>query len=128
MEKITRRTALLWVIPTIGTAAIAPAMGEPLDTDAELFRLMEEWRTQYDVVCKDTTDYQNVADDVPLARLRAIEAAVAETRPASVEGFAAKLLVMTNFGDFDLDGPAECMIADARAISGFQPPASMRAL
>lgn len=122
MQKITRRAALA-AIPAVGLAPIVPAMAEPLD--AELFRLMNDWRNQYDVVCNDPTNYANAEDDIELGRLRTIEAAVAALRPSTVEGFAAKLLVMTNFGEFDLDGPAECILSEARAISGFTPPPSM---
>ena len=123
MNKIARRT-MLAAVPAMGMAPIVPALAEPLD--AELFSLIEGWRTQYDVVNTDSTNYADVKDDLEFARLRDIEEAIVATRPITIEGFAAKMLVLLNFGEHDLDGPAVCILSDAIAISGLKPPATMK--
>lgn len=123
MSKITRRT-MFAAVPAMGMAPIVPALAQPMD--AELFRLIEDWRKQYDVVNTDPTNYENVSDDLGFARLRDIEEGIVAIRPSTLEGFAAKMLVLLNFGEHDLDGPAVCILTDAIAISELEPPTTMK--
>lgn len=116
---ISRRSVLQGLPLASVTASIPllPSHSQAASADAHLFSLAEAWRVQYDAACAEQGDDK-------FDRLWALEREIATIRPLTVEGFAAKLLILTNFGEFDLDGPGKGLLDEAEAISGLAPPAS----
>lgn len=105
-----------------GAVAIAAALPIPAlaaASDERLHQLMKEWRAEYDALC--TADATN---EIHMDRLYAIEREAATILPATLAGFAIKLLMLTSYGDHDLDGPASGLMAEAEAITGYAPPAT----
>lgn len=119
---ISRRATIksaLAIAAVASLPAVATAAG-----DERLHRLMADWRAAYGAATRST--HGSDLPDPLTDRLWAIEAAIAAIRPATVEGFAIKLLVLTNYGEFDLDGSAEMLLPEAEAIAGYAPPATFR--
>nr|WP_295889267.1 hypothetical protein [uncultured Devosia sp.] len=123
---ITRRALIASAGATVATAALAAPYVNAAHLapagDERLHQLMAEWRMEYDAVCT-TADATN---EIHMDRLYAIERETATIRPATLAGFAIKLLLLTNYGDHDLDGPASGLMAEAEAIAGYAPPATFR--
>jgi len=118
-HKITRRMLL-------ASAAALPAPyvnAAHLSADAQddqLHQLMAAWRSEYDALSVGADG------DMDMTALYDIERAAAAIRPTSLAGFAIKLLILTNYGEHDLDGPAAGLVAEAEAISGIAPPATFK--
>ena len=112
--------AVACALPVAMPAAAHPAASR--DLDARLHQLMADWRMEYDRVCT-TADATN---EIHMNRLYAIEHEAAGIRPSTLDGFAIKLLLLTNYGDHDLDGPAAGLMAEAEAITGYAPPATFK--
>ncbi|MHA6690563.1 hypothetical protein [Devosia sp. A449] len=107
-------------VPYVIAAHSAEVCGLPVDTasnlDAEIHTLFADWRATY-VLANDSRD------DAALEKLWAIEDQMAALRPATVTGFAIKLLVMTAYDEFDLDSDrGKTLFADAIAITGQPTP------
>lgn len=124
LHRITRRTAIIGAVTSSAALAVPAAASLPTHgaaADARLFSLIEEWRRQYDA-CATAPDEARI--EAAFSRLYSLDKRIAAIRPATVEGFAAKLLILTSFGEFDFDGPAAGLLAEAEAISGVAPPAT----
>ena len=123
---ITRRVLLATAGATVATAALAASYvnaAHPAPAgDERLHQLMSEWRTEYDAVCTTA----EATNEIRMDRLYAIEREAAAIRPTTLAGFAIKLLMLTNYGDHDLDGPASGLMAEAEALAGYAPPATFR--
>lgn len=123
---ITRRALIASAGATVATAALAAPYVNAAHLapagDERLHQLMAEWRAEYDAVCT-TAD---ATSEIHMDRLYAIEREAATIRPATIAGFAIKLLLLTNYGEHDLDGPASGLMAEAEAIAGYAPPATFR--
>lgn len=123
---ITRRVLLATAGATVATAALAAPYvnaAHPAPAgDERLHHLMAEWRAEYDAVCTTA----EATNEIHMDRLYAIEREAATIRPATLDGFAIKLLMLTNYGEHDLDGPASGLMAEAEAITGYAPPATFR--
>lgn len=83
---------------------------------------MIEWRAEYDAVCQ-TAD---ALAEAHMARLYSIEQEASAIRPVTLRGFAIKLVMLTNYGEHDLDGPAAGLVAEAEAIAGYAPPSAFK--
>jgi|GEM_PF-6915468 len=127
LRTLTRRA----LIAGAGTAVASAALAAPYvtaalpiyskDGDAEFLAMFEAWRTAYILACDN-------CDDVECDKLRTIEKRMGFMRPGTATGFAVKLLIMTSYGDFDLDNdPAQTLFADAIAITGLPSPMLARA-
>lgn len=119
------RRALLASASTIiaGGALAAPHVdtAHPAEADAEFHSMLADWRAAYVLACDNY-------DDDECDKLRAIEDRMGSMRPTTAESFAIKLLIMTSYGDFDLDSaPAQTLFADAIAITGQPAPVLARA-
>lgn len=115
-------------LPLAAGAAVFPAaaVASSLDaTEAKLSGLMVAWRRQYDIA-STSPEVRDGEPDPESDRLFAIEDEVAGILPTTVAGFALKLLILTNFGRFDLDGPAEVILADAETIAAVPAPSTMK--
>jgi hypothetical protein len=99
-----------------------PALIPAPTLDGRLHQLIVKWRAEYDAV--STTDVN--ASETHMARLYAIEHEAAAIRPVTVEGLAIKLLILTNYGEFDLDGPGSGLLPEAEEIAGYSPPSTFR--
>jgi hypothetical protein len=97
--------------------------GTAVSKDERLHQLMSDWRTEFDAV---TTAAAETLSDIALNRLNAMEREASTIRPATLEGFAIKLLLLTNYGEFDLDDFRAGLIAEAEAIAGYVPPATLK--
>lgn len=109
-------------LPLPLTSAIAAEPAAKPDHDALLRHFMAEWRAEYDAI----TARGDGGAEIDARRIWALEQAVAGIRPATLEGFAIKLLILTNYGEHDLDGPASGIVTEAQAIAGIAPPAAFR--
>jgi hypothetical protein len=125
------RRSFVRALPLAAAAAALPApvvLAAPSsavassDPDAKLRALMTAWQAQYRA--SNSSGFQGkIADDIKFQRLLVIEAQVSEVRPATVQGFAIKLMVATHYGEFDLDGPmGEAFHREAETLCGFSPP------
>lgn len=112
--------AAIAAIPAM-TARVADA--GPDHPDAKLIELMRAWHRAYNAANALPVE----CDEAEVDRMCAIEAEAAAIQPASAVGFAIKLLMLTCYGDFGMDGPADCLMDDARRISGFPLPAGVEA-
>lgn len=122
-RNIVSRRATIKGALAIAAVASLPAVATAAN-DERLHQLMADWRAAYDNATRSTH-----AEDTPdplMARLWAIEETIAGIRPVTVEGFAIKLLVLTNYGEFALDGSAEVLLPEAEAITGYAPPATFK--
>lgn len=109
----------------VGIAAVTSPPGVATAAgDERLHQLMADWRAAYDAATRST--HGSDLPDPLTDRLWAIEDAIAAICPVTVEGFAIKLLVLTNYGEFDLDGSAEVLLPEAEAIAGYAPPVTFR--
>ena len=90
--------------------------------DDRLHQLIGEWREQFDAV----TTAAASRGEIHMDRLWAIEREAAAIRPLTLEGLAIKLLLLTNYGEFDLDDFRSGLLSEAEAISGYAPPATFR--
>ena len=111
---ITRRhaIAMLPAVALISTPSAATAPGE----DAMFHKLFADWRAAY-LIAND--DYSDSACE----SLWAIEDQMAAMCPTTAAGLAIKFLVMTSYGEFDLDSDrAQTLFADAKAITGMPDP------
>lgn len=126
MDKLplpNRRAVIKSSAAALACALPIPALAaEPAASDARLHSLMIEWRTEYDAVCHTAGALSNAH----MARLYAIEQQAAAIRPVTLQGFAIKLVMLTNYGEHDLDGPAAGLVAEAEAIAGYAPPAAFK--
>ena len=123
MNQTIRRRALLLASPamaTIGILPVAYAAEADAPVDGDLYALFADWRASYELA---TSGDDNC--DVHCERLWAIEDRMAALCPATLAGFAMKLLVMTSYDEFDLDSErAKTLFADAIAITQLPPPAA----
>ena len=94
-----------------------------IDADERLHHLMTEWRAAYDAASAATAEAEG---DAHMQRLYAIESEAVGVRPATLDGFAIKLLMLTNYGEFDLDDFRAGLLTEAEAITGYAPPATFR--
>lgn len=124
---LTRRVLLAGAGTAIASAALAApyvnaAHSIEVDaSDAQFDAMLAEWRAAYVLACDNY-------DDDECDKLRAIEDRMGSMRPTSAAGFAIKLLIMSSYGDFDLDSdPAQTLFADAIAITGLPAPILARA-
>jgi hypothetical protein len=93
-----------------------------MGADARLHELIKDWRATVDAVHAT----EGAACDEQMAKLYELERETAATRPTTLAGFAIKLLMLTHYGDHDLDGPASGLMGEAEAIAGYAPPATFR--
>lgn len=119
---LTRRALIASAGTTIASAALAVPyvyaahVINSNDADAEFHAMLADWRSAYVLACDNY-------DDDECEKLRAIEDRMGSMRPTSAAGFAIKLLIMSSYGDFDLDSdPAQTLFADAIAITGLPAP------
>lgn len=125
---LTRRAMLAGAGTTLASAALtAPYVStvrSAIDADAvdaEFYAMLADWRAAYVLACDNY-------DDDECEKLRAIEDRMGPMRPTSAAGFAIKLLIMSSYGDFDLDSdPAQTLFEDAIAITGQPAPVLTRA-
>ena len=124
---ITRRVLLATAGATVATAALAApyvnAAHPAPASDERLHQLMAEWRAAYDAVSAAPAEAEG---DAQMQRLYAIEREAVGIRPATLAGFAIKLLLLTNYGEFDLDDFRAGLLTEAEAIAGYAPPATFR--
>lgn len=123
---LTRRALLAGAGTAVASASLAAPYVNAAHSvkedaaDAEFHAMLADWRAAYVLAC-------NNYDDDECDKLRAIEARMSTMRPTSAAGFAIKLLIMTSYGDFDLDSdPAQTLFADAIAITGQPAPVLAR--
>lgn len=113
---VSRRTTIKSALALAAATAIpAVSLAAVIASDERLHQLMSEWRAEYDAVT-------SAAPEMNMDRLWAIEREAAAIRPVTLEGFAIKLLLLTNFGEFDLDSHRTVLLAEAEAIAGYAPP------
>src|SRR5690606_22144640 len=110
VSSLTRRALIAGAGTTIASAALAaPYVNTVRSTsnadavDAEFHAMLADWRAAYVLACDNY-------DDDECDKLRAIEDRMGPMRPTSAAGFAIKLLIMSSYGDFDLDSdPAQTL-------------------
>ncbi len=72
-------------------------------SDATLLGLIEQWHEWRDRANNDPVCYGEIKDDPNLARVFEIEGAIRKTTPHTAQGLAAKLIVMSAYGQNALD-------------------------
>lgn len=93
--------------------------------DAELIQLAEAWRRQYDRSNANPMDCEDVADDPEFQALVDLENQIAAITPTTAKGFSAKLLILTHYGAFAMDGVASSLYRDATRVAALTPPDTM---
>jgi hypothetical protein len=99
----------------------APILVPTPKGDERLHQIIAQWRSEYDAVAAAAA-----SGDVSMDQLWALENETAAIRPVTLEGFAIKLLLLTNYGEYDLDGRRDRLLAEAEAIAGYAPPATFK--
>lgn len=119
---LSRRAAIKGTV-AIAAALPLPALASPA-SDERLHQLMAEWQAAYDAA-SDGAHPEGLPDPL-MNRLYEIEGEAAAIRPTTLEGLAIKLLLLTNYGEFDLDDFRRALLAEAEAITGYAPPATFK--
>lgn len=125
---ITRRALIASAGATVATAALAAPYVNAAHLapagDERLHQLMAEWQAAYDAA--NDGAHPEALPDPLMDRLYAIEGEAAAICPATLEGLAIKLLLLTNYGEFDLDEFRAGLLAEAEAITGYAPPTTFK--
>lgn len=108
--------ALALPLRPLGTAAsTAP------DPDAEVFELYRQWLAAYESysATEDTKDFNEFCR---------LQDAILPVPVCTGAGLSIKILVFTNFGEFDLeDEYLDAVLADCERLAGATPPPSLTA-